>query len=88
MTGLPAQTARSVRESAVAGIAVAHKLGSPSLLDSVQGSLLHGMDVMLWVCAAGGLLGTVLAFAYLPARARKTSERPGCKSELSHEPTG
>jgi EmrB/QacA subfamily drug resistance transporter len=88
LTGLPTQTARSVRESAVAGIAVAHKLGSPSLLDSVQGSLLHGMDVMLWVCAAGGLLGTVLAFVYLPSRARKTSERPGGQSELSHELAG
>jgi hypothetical protein len=46
------------------------------------------MDVMLWVCVAGGLLGTVLAFAYLPRRAEKTSEKADARSELSHELAG
>lgn len=88
LAGLPAQTAQSVRGSAVAGVALAHKLHSASLLESVQSSLVHGMDVMLWVCAAGGLIGTVLALAYLPGRVRRTSEQPGGQSELSHELAG
>ncbi|MGD0272645.1 MAG: DHA2 family efflux MFS transporter permease subunit [Gaiellaceae bacterium] len=88
LAGLPASAARSVRSSVVAGVAVAQKLGSSSLLDSVRGSFVHGMGVMLWVCVAGGLLGTVLAFAYLPRKVGKTSEPADGRSGLSREAAG
>ena len=43
---------------------------------------------MLWVCAGFGLLGTALAFAFLPGRVRETTEQPGGQSELSHDLAG
>ena len=88
LAGLPAPVAHSVRESVVAGVAVARKLGSSALLDSVQSSFVHGMDAMMWVCVAGGLLGTVLAAIYLPGRAGETSKQDDVSSELGHELAG
>ncbi|MGD0167372.1 MAG: MFS transporter [Gaiellaceae bacterium] len=88
LAGLPARAAIAVRGSVVGGIAEAHKIGSSSLLDSVEGSFVHGMSVMLWVCAAGGLLGAVLASVYLPGRARESTKQPGGQPELGHELAG
>ncbi len=88
LTGLPAPAAQSARQSVVAGVAVAQKLGSASLLDSVRQSFVHGMDIMLVVCAAAAALGLVLALAYLPGRAKRTSHEPATQSELGNELAG
>jgi hypothetical protein len=60
-------------------VAVARRLGSPTLLDSVRSAFVYGMDVTLWV--SGGILafGAVLALAFLPARSatmEKTEDKP------------
>ena len=68
LAGLPAQAAGAVRDSVFAGIAVAQRLGSASLLDSVRGAFVHGMDVMLWVSVAIAVAGVVLALVFLPGR--------------------
>jgi DHA2 family multidrug resistance protein-like MFS transporter len=86
--GLPGPIGGTVRSSVVAGVAVAHKLGSSSLLDSVQRSFVHGMDVMLWVCAGVAAVGAVLALAFLPGRARRAARESATRSELSHELAG
>jgi Na+/melibiose symporter-like transporter len=66
--GLPAPAADAVRTSVFGGIAVAHRLGSPSLLDAVRTAFVAGMDSGLRVSAAIALAGAVLALALLPRR--------------------
>ena len=66
LAGLPAATASAVRGSVFAGIAVAHKLGSPALLDQVRSAFTHGIDAMLWVSVGIAVAGIVLALLFLP----------------------
>ena len=55
----------SARASAVAG-----KLGSSSLLDTVRSSFVHGMDLMLWTCGGIAVGCALLAVLFLPRRMR------------------
>jgi DHA2 family multidrug resistance protein-like MFS transporter len=75
VTSLPAQVADAVRDSAAAGVAVAHQLGSAALLDSVRAAFVHGMDTLLWTCGGLAVAGVMLALAFLPRRAA-TVEAP------------
>ena len=74
LSGLPAPAADAVKKSVFAGIAVAHQIGSSSLLDSVQKAFVSGMDNGLWVSAAIGAAGAVLALAVFPLRAKPRVE--------------
>lgn len=65
--GLPAGAAVAVRGSASAGVAVAHQLGSDTLLLAVRTAFVEAMDVMLWLCAGIAIVGTALALRFLPA---------------------
>lgn len=67
--GLPPAAAAAVRESIFGGLAVAHRLGSAELADSVRGAFVHGMDVALLVTAGIAAAGALLALAFLPGRA-------------------
>ena len=58
----------AARESVSAGAAVAHQLGSPSLLASVQSAFIEGMDAMLWVCGGVAVVAAVLALRFMPER--------------------
>ena len=69
LAGLPAATAGAVRSSVFEGIAVARRLGSPALLDSVRSAFVHGIELMLWVSAGVAVAGIALALAFLPWRA-------------------
>jgi Na+/melibiose symporter-like transporter len=69
LTGLPPQLAEVVSDSAAAGVAVAHQLGSAALLTSVRAAFLHGMDLLLLTCAGLAVVGVVLALGFLPRRA-------------------
>ena len=69
LAGLPAATASAVRGSVFAGLAVAHKLGSPALLDQVRSAFAHGIGAMLWVSVGLAVAGIVLALLFLPWRA-------------------
>jgi EmrB/QacA subfamily drug resistance transporter len=69
LTRLPPQLAEVVRDSAAAGIAVAHQLGSAPLLASVRAAFVHGMDLLLLTCAGLAVVGVVLALGFLPRRA-------------------
>jgi len=66
--GLPAVAAAAAKSSVVAGVGVAHALGSASLLAEVQTAFVHGMDTMLWVCGGITLASAILAFVFLPRR--------------------
>ena len=65
---LPAQAAAAVRSSVGAGVAVANKLGSASLLDTVRTAFVHGMDLMLWTCAGIAVGCALLAVIFLRPR--------------------
>jgi MFS transporter, DHA2 family, multidrug resistance protein len=67
--GLPEAAASAARSGISGGVAVARELGSASLLRSVEGAFVHGMDVMLWCCAGIALAAALLALAFLPRRA-------------------
>jgi len=68
VAGLPAAAGAAAKSSVVAGVAVAHALGSASLLHSVQSAFVHGLDTMLWVCGGIAVASAILAFIFLPRR--------------------
>jgi MFS transporter, DHA2 family, multidrug resistance protein len=82
--GLPAAAAASVRKSLFGGVAVAHQLGSAQLYDSVRGAFVHGMDIMLLVCAVLAVIGMALALAFLPKRSRGLEAEEVARVESSH----
>jgi MFS transporter, DHA2 family, multidrug resistance protein len=74
----------AARESVSAGVATAHKLGSPALLESVQSAFVQGMDAMLWVCGGVAVIAAVLALRFLP-RTRAGSAPLAETPESTHE---
>lgn len=74
VSGLSGPAADAVRDSAASGVAVAGRLGSTGLLDSVRAAFTHGMGQSLLVAAAIALLGAVLALVFLPSG--RTAPRP------------
>jgi DHA2 family multidrug resistance protein-like MFS transporter len=68
LAGLPASAAAAARSSVAGGVAVAERLGSPTLLAEVRAAFIHGMDLMLWTCAGIAIASALLALAFLPRR--------------------
>ena len=76
----------AARESVSAGVATAHELGSPALLESVQSAFVQGMDAMLWVGGAVAVIAAVLALRFLPRRRAASAplaETPQSTHELA-----
>jgi MFS transporter, DHA2 family, multidrug resistance protein len=82
LAGLPPAAAKAAQGSVFAGVAVAHQLGSVSLLESVRAAFVHGMDVSLVVSAGIAAAGVVLTLAFLPGRARVGEAEPLEKKEV------
>ncbi len=68
LAGLPPTLADAVRRSLFAGIAVADKLHSATLLASVRQAFVQGMDAALLVSACTAAFAMVLALIFLPGR--------------------
>jgi MFS transporter, DHA2 family, multidrug resistance protein len=83
LAGLPAATAGAVRSSVFTGIAVARKLGSPALLESVRSAFVHGIGLMLWVSAGLAAVAVVLALLFLPWRATVAAAGPVATGEAA-----
>jgi DHA2 family multidrug resistance protein-like MFS transporter len=66
--GIPGPLADVVKTSLFGGVAVAEKLHSPALLESVRQAFVHGMDVALIVSAVIAAVGMLLSIAFLPGR--------------------
>lgn len=64
LTGVPSSVAEAARSSVSSGVAAAARTGSEQLLDSVRSSFVHGMDVVLVVCAVVAFGAVVLAYCY------------------------
>jgi EmrB/QacA subfamily drug resistance transporter len=69
VAGLPAAAAAAVQRSVFGGIAVAHEIGSPVLLDSVRTAFMAGMDDAARAAALVALVAGVVALVVLPRRA-------------------
>jgi len=69
VAGLPATAAATAKGSVVAGVQVAHELGSAALLGSARTAFVHGLDTMLWVCGGIALASAILALFFLPRQA-------------------
>jgi hypothetical protein len=82
VAGLPAAAAGTVRKSVFGGLAVAHQLGSASLLAAVRAAFVHGMDAALAASAGIAVAGIILSVAFLPWRTRsKTTPTEPMKEE-------
>jgi EmrB/QacA subfamily drug resistance transporter len=68
LTGLPSAAASAARSSIGEGLQAAHSLHSIALLGSIRVSYVHGLDIMLWVCAGIAVTSALLALAFLPRR--------------------
>jgi DHA2 family multidrug resistance protein-like MFS transporter len=88
LTGLPAATASAARSGVSGGAQAAHALGSVSLLHTVDLAFVHGLDVMLWVCAGIALVAAGLGLAFLPRRAGAPDEAapPTGAPAMLHDP--
>ena len=82
--GLPAAAAAGVRKSLFGGTAVAHQLGSAQLYDSVRSAFVHGMDIMLLVCAGLAVVGMALALVFLPRRSASLESEDAARVESVH----
>ena len=72
LAGVPPAAADVVRASVFGGVAVAHRLHSAALLDSVRTSFTQGIDAALVVSAAIAAAGILLTIAFLPNRRATT----------------
>jgi MFS transporter, DHA2 family, multidrug resistance protein len=73
---LPAAAAAKAKASVVAGVGVAHALGSATLLDSARTAFVQGMATMLWACGGIAVASAVLALIFLPRRPDGTTGAP------------
>jgi MFS family permease len=68
LAGLPSALAATVSLSVFAGDAVAIKLHSPTLLESVHHAFVQGMDAALLLSAGIAAVAALLALIFLPGR--------------------
>lgn len=66
VTGLPSVAAHAAQGSVFGGLAVAGKLGSPALAESVRAAFVTGMDGALLVSGGIAVLGMLLTLLFLP----------------------
>ncbi|ANP49126.1 EmrB/QacA subfamily drug resistance transporter [Streptomyces griseochromogenes] len=87
VTGLPAPAADTAGNSVVAAHLIAHRTGSAHLAASANSAYVHGMGVVLLVCAIAALVSALLAAALLPNTpvARRTER---AESPVVAEPVG
>lgn len=70
---LPAGAARVAGEGVTEGVALAARLRSPALLETVRSAFVHGLDLTLLACAGIGVAALLIALALLPRRAPVTA---------------
>lgn len=73
LSGLPASLASTVKLSVFAGDAVAARLHSAALLESVRYAFVQGMDAALLISASIAALAAVLALIFLPGPTREVA---------------
>jgi Na+/melibiose symporter-like transporter len=76
LTVLPAAAKDTVRQSVFGGVAVASKLHSAALLNTVKTAFVHGMDTALVVSGGIAVAGAILTVAFLPRTNRVETLAP------------
>lgn len=88
LQGLSGPVADTVRQSVFAGVAVGQKINSPTLVASVRGAFVDGMQTAFLVSAGIAIFAAVLAVVFLPQSNLSTIDTPEPSRESgSHEPT-
>jgi EmrB/QacA subfamily drug resistance transporter len=82
VAGLPEQAAQAAKDSVSGAVAVAGQLGDRALAVSAHAAYVHGMDLVLIVCAAIALIGAVLVSTAMPSR---PAPAPVREQESDHE---
>ncbi|MET9258051.1 DHA2 family efflux MFS transporter permease subunit [Streptomyces sp. NPDC048182] len=82
LEGLPDKAQDAVKDSVFGGLGVARAVKSPSLAESVKSAFVHGLDVVLVVSGALGLVGVLLAVVWLPRHVGQSAPEP---AESHHE---
>ncbi|MFD7134231.1 DHA2 family efflux MFS transporter permease subunit [Streptomyces sp. NPDC059894] len=72
VTGLPSGAADTAGDSVVAARMIAERVGSAPLAASANSAYVHGMAVVLVVCAVAALVSALLAAALLPGASPRT----------------
>ena len=82
LAGLPPAVAGVARSSVAGGVGVARAAHSAALLAMTRSAYVHGLDVMLAVCAVVAAASALLALAFLPGRSRSavTAGQEGSRS--------
>ncbi|GMK42593.1 MFS transporter [Paenibacillus sp. CCS19] len=68
VSNLPEATAEAVRNNVSAGAIAAGELKSASLLNSVHGAFVDGLDMMLFVCGGIAIVGIALTVLFWPRK--------------------
>lgn len=82
LNGLSKPVADETRSGVFAGVAIAQKLKSTSLLDTVRDSFVHGMDVALVVSGGIAMVGLACALVFMPNGTRRTDTVPEERTEV------
>lgn len=68
VSSLPEETAEAVRHNVTSGAIAAGEMHSSSLLESVHGAFVSGLDVMLLVCGGIAVVGIALTVLFWPRK--------------------
>ncbi|GAA2208969.1 DHA2 family efflux MFS transporter permease subunit [Nonomuraea monospora] len=74
------------RESVFAGLAAARTTGSAALAGTVRSAFVHGLDIVLVTSAGLGLLGVLVALAWLPGTPDRPRPAPSRHARQGHVP--
>ena len=76
VANLPGEAAQIASDSIGGAVAVASQIGEAGaqLVDAASAAFIGGMEIAVWVAAGVVLLGAVITFLFLPARALEVAE--------------
>jgi EmrB/QacA subfamily drug resistance transporter len=76
VANLPAELAQVAGDSIGGAVAVASQIGEAGtqLVDAASAAFIGGMEIAVWVAAGVVLLGAVITYLFLPARALEVAE--------------
>lgn len=80
-TGLPAEAVDAAQDSLAGALAVAVRAGNPGLAADAQDAFVHGMTLVLLVCAGVALLSAIAVAVLMPRRAQPATAAPAQRQQ-------
>ena len=86
VANLPAEAAQIAGDSIGGAVAVASQIGEAGaqLVDAASAAFIGGMEIAVWVAAGVVLLGAVITYLFLPARALEAAEAGAVPADDIH----